>query len=257
MSERQYKIIILRHGQSEWNKTNKFCGWVDIPLSDTGKQQLVKSAQLIKDNTDLRPKSCFTSRLTRSCQTANIILEELNEQYLNIYRSWRLNERHYGKLQGQTKSTVLKQFGEEKYMYWRRAYEGCPPPVELDDEYSSVNDERYKIDTDIDFEKLPRCESLKLVLERLLPYYTSTIQPELVSHDTILVVTHGSVVRALIKHIYKINDEDIVHINIPNGIPMVITLDTSFEPVGNYYYLDPEIAKIELAKVAKQGFEEH
>ncbi|ODV98190.1 hypothetical protein PACTADRAFT_31596 [Pachysolen tannophilus NRRL Y-2460] len=257
-NEKRYKIIILRHGESEWNKSNLFCGWVDVPLSDKGKDQAVSTANLIlQSKENFNPTLVFTSKLTRSCQTANIILEKLNKQYLDIYRSWRLNERHYGKLQGETKSVILAKFGKEKYMYWRRAYEGCPPPSTLDDKFCGTNDERYK---NIDLEPgepLPVAESLKMVVHRLMPYFNNFIKPKLIDNNTILIVTHGSVVRALIKEVYQISDEDIININIPNGIPMVITLDENFEAVGDYFYLDPEIAKIEAEKVARQGFENH
>ncbi|ODV88165.1 hypothetical protein CANARDRAFT_5464 [[Candida] arabinofermentans NRRL YB-2248] len=247
-------IILIRHGQSLWNKSNLFCGWVDIELSDKGKQQAIDSANLIKASGISPPDVCFTSRLTRAVQTANIVLEQLENQYIDVTKSWRLNERHYGKLQGLSKNAVLDEYGEEKYMYWRRAYNGCPPLVTPEDKYYCIDD-KHRYQEALESE-LPRGESLKMVMDRLLPFYHETIVPELQKGKTVLIVSHGSVVRALAKFLYEIDEEAIAKINIPNGIPLVIKMTDELTPIGKEIeYLAPERAKIEAEKVARQGFE--
>ncbi|ANZ76410.1 BA75_03853T0 [Komagataella pastoris] len=247
MTEAKYTIILVRHGQSQWNRSDKFCGWKDVHLSTEGARQAEYSGRLIRES-GIIPTVLHTSRLTRSCQTGNIILEQLNRQYIDIYRSWRLNERHYGALQGRFKSDVLKEVGKEKYMEWRRAYEGCPPLLEEAD-----HDDRYK---DVDQSELPRGESLKMVLERFLPYVNGVLIPLLEKDpsEIPLLSVHGSIVRALLKHWFSISDEDISGLNIPNAIPLVITLDKNFRPIGEYRYLDPQSAYVEANKVAHQGF---
>ncbi|CDK28075.1 unnamed protein product [Kuraishia capsulata CBS 1993] len=249
----EYTIILLRHGQSEWNRDDLFCGWVDIPLSDKGKQQARDSARLIAES-GLDPKCVFTSKLTRSCQTANIILEQLHREYLDVYRSWTLNERHYGTLQGRSKSDVLQELGKDRYMFIRRAFKGCPPLINPESQYAAIEDSRYE---GVPHESLPLGESLEMVTERLLPYFESTIEGVLKEQKTVLIATHGSIMRALVKHLYGISEYDISEINIPNGIPMVIRLDESFKVIGDYTYLDPEVARVEAEKVARQGFKNH
>ncbi|QPG73932.1 hypothetical protein FOA43_001247 [Brettanomyces nanus] len=255
------QIIILRHGESEWNKSNKFCGWVDIPLSVNGKDQALKSADLILQQTNMKmPDVCFTSRLTRANQTAEIILDRLNRLYIDTYKTWRLNERHYGALQGRDKTEVLNEFGKEKYMFWRRAFTGCPPLCKEDAKCRCV-DGRYAIDTEDEQKmglsgELPRGESLKMVIDRLMPYYRLVIEKHLSQGRNVLIVTHGSVVRALLKVLYEIGDDAISHIDIPNGIPIRIDLDpATLRPASEkWVYLDPERAKVEAEKVRLQGF---
>lgn len=246
-----HSLIVVRHGESLWNKSNRFCGWVDIPLSDRGKEQAKKCAKLVQEY-GYEPDVVFTSKLTRSCQTANIILDYIGKPYCDISRSWRLNERHYGKLQGQSKNEVLKKFGKEKYMFWRRNFTGCPPLCDEKDDFYCIDDKRYN---DIDKSLLPRGESLEMVIKRLLPYLNDTIEPQLQNGKTVLVVTHGSIARSLIKVLANVSDDDISDINVPNGIPLVFKFDENLNPCGSYEYLDPEEAKIEAAKVARQGFD--
>ncbi|VEU20313.1 DEKNAAC101187 [Brettanomyces naardenensis] len=255
------QIIILRHGESEWNKSNKFCGWVDVQLSANGKQQAVKSAELILEQSDVSiPDVCFTSRLTRANQTTGILLDKLRRPFIDTYKTWRLNERHYGALQGRDKTEVLNEFGKEKYMFWRRAYTGCPPLCDKDDEWRGVDD-RYIIDAEDEAkmglkEELPYGESLQMVVSRLIPYYNVVISEHLRKGRTVLIVTHGSVVRALLKVLYDISDDAISEVNIPNGIPIKINLDQdTLKPVSDkWVYLDPERAKVEAEKVRLQGF---
>ncbi|KAH3660141.1 hypothetical protein OGAPHI_007346 [Ogataea philodendri] len=246
-------LILVRHGQSLWNKDNLFCGWVDIKLSETGREQARHSSRLISESGYVQPDVCFTSRLSRAIETANIILEEMDVQYVDVFKTWRLNERHYGKLQGESKGHILETYGEEKYQFWRRAYDGCPPLSEKGDKYYSIDDRRY---LDTPESELPRGESLRMTLQRLLPFYTSEVDPRLKKDQTVLIVTHGSIVRALVKYLYEISDEAISKVNIPNGIPIAIKLDADLKPLtSEFEYLDPERAKIEAAKVARQGYE--
>lgn len=255
------ELIILRHGESEWNKSNKFCGWVDVPLSENGKKQALRSAELLLGQKDVKaPDVCFTSRLTRANQTACIILEKMKRLFIDVKKTWRLNERHYGALQGRDKTEVLKEYGKEKYMYWRRAFHGCPPLCDPKSPYSSIDD-RYNLDAEDEKRlglsgEIPRGESLEMVIGRIVPYYKQAIEPELKKGRVVLIVTHGSVVRAILKFLYNISDEAISGVNIPNGIPIRIDLDPeTYKPRTNQWtYLDPERAKVEAEKVRLQGF---
>ncbi|CAK7895280.1 phosphoglycerate mutase 1 [[Candida] anglica] len=243
-----HKIIILRHGESEWNHANKFCGWIDVSLSEKGKQEAERAGELILQS-GLKPIAMYTSKLTRSNQTGNIILEKIHRLWCDSTKSWRLNERHYGAFQGRDKTEVFKELGKEKYDYIRRDYDGKPPPVLGTD---PCIDDRY--DSGID---LPKAESLRLVSERFLPYFEEEILKKnwAQCHDdkAILIVTHGSIVRSLIKKLTNVSDADISKINIPTGIPIVFELDDNHEVIRDYYYLDPEAAKQGISKVSKEG----
>ncbi|GMG44854.1 unnamed protein product [Ambrosiozyma monospora] len=214
-------LILVRHGESEWNKNNLFCGWVDVRLSPKGETQARNTAKLIKQF-QLKPQICFTSKLTRANQTTNIILDELNELYLDVHKTWRLNERHYGALQGRDKSEVLKEFGEQQYMFMRRAYDGCPPLATPDNDFYSSGDERYTLEREQEpqHQELPKGESLHMTMNRLIPYFENVIEPHLQNGKTVLCVTHGSIVRAMLKYLFDIGDEEISMINVPNGIPL-------------------------------------
>lgn len=242
-------LIILRHGQSEFNNLNKFCGWIDAKLTEKGKEQAKFASNLIKQQ-GLKPKILFTSKLTRTAQTGNIILEELDRLWIDVSRSWRLNERHYGALQGKDKSSVRAQVGDEQYMYWRRAYNGCPPLIAKEEVGTSAIDDRYKYVLD----EVPRGESLHMVVERLTPYLYGDIKKELNERGCVLVVAHGSACRSILKLIKEISDEDIKDINIPNAIPLVMELDEDMKLIKDEYYLDPKIAKERADAVAKEGF---
>jgi 2,3-bisphosphoglycerate-dependent phosphoglycerate mutase len=241
-------LILLRHGNSDWNQKNLFTGWVDVRLSDQGVTEAKRAGELLASS-GLKPDILYTSVLTRAIQTANLALEVADRLWIPVKRSWRLNERHYGALQGLDKAETLEKFGQEKFMEWRRSFDVPPPPLDDDAEYSQVHDERY---AHIDGE-IPRTESLKLVIDRMLPYWESDITKDLGAGKTVLVTAHGNSLRALVKHLDHISDADIAELNIPTGIPLVYELDDSFAPVRPGEYLDPEAAAAGAAAVANQG----
>lgn len=243
-----YKLILLRHGNSDWNQKNLFTGWVDVRLSEQGVGEAKRAGELLAAS-GLKPTILYTSLLTRAIQTANLALEEADRLWIPVKRSWRLNERHYGSLQGLDKAETLAQYGEEKFMTWRRSFDVPPPVLDDDAEYSQVHDERY---AGIDGE-IPRTESLKIVIDRMLPYWESDIIPSLKAGETVLVTAHGNSLRALVKHLDGISDDAIAELNIPTGIPLVYELDENFKPVRPGEYLDPEAAAAGAAAVAAQG----
>jgi 2,3-bisphosphoglycerate-dependent phosphoglycerate mutase len=246
-----HTLILLRHGNSEWNLKNLFTGWVDVRLSDQGVVEANRAGELLAES-GLKPDILYTSLLTRAIDTANIALDVCDRAWIPVKRSWRLNERHYGALQGLDKAETLEKYGPEKFMEWRRSFD-VPPPVLADDaEYSQVHDERY---ANIDGE-IPRTESLKLVIDRMLPYWMSDIVPSLAAGQSVLVTAHGNSLRALVKHLDNISDDDIADLNIPTGIPLVYELDEDFMPTGSSKYLDPEAAAAGAAAVAAQGAKE-
>lgn len=244
-----HKLVILRHGESLWNHENRFCGWVDIPLSPKGKEEALTAGELIAKN-GLDPHIIYTSKLTRSIQTGNIILEKLEKLYIDHIKTWRLNERHYGAYQGVDKNTVFKELGPEKYQYVRRNFHAVPPLIEGED---ACLDERYDT-ADIPKKQLPKGESLEMVMERLIPYFQSEIiEKSLIqSCKTVLVVSHGSVVRSLIKYLNNVSDDNISKINVPTGVPLVFELDDNSKLI-NYYYLDKELAEKGIEKVKNEG----
>ncbi|KAG7879761.1 hypothetical protein KL905_001255 [Ogataea polymorpha] len=243
------KLILVRHGQSEWNEKNLFTGWVDVRLSSVGEKEAARAGELLKES-GLKPDILFTSKLTRAIQTANIALDKADRLFIPVVRSWRLNERHYGALQGKDKAATLAQYGAEQFQTWRRSYDVPPPPIEDSSEYSQFGDERYK---DIDPNVLPKTESLALVIDRLLPYWQDTIAKELLEGKTVMIAAHGNSLRALVKHLDNISDKDIAGLNIPTGIPLVYELDENLKPTKPSYYLDPEAAAAGAAAVAAQG----
>lgn len=242
-------LILLRHGQSEWNEKNLFTGWVDVRLTELGAQEARRGGELLAAE-GLTPDILYTSVLTRAIQTANLALEVADRLWIPVKRSWRLNERHYGSLQGLDKADTLAKYGEEQFMQWRRSFDVPPPPLDDDAEWSQVGDERYADVPDAD---LPRTESLKLVVDRMLPYWESDITVDLAAGKTVLVTAHGNSLRALVKHLDGISDDEIAGLNIPTGIPLVYQLDAAFRPIGEGRYLDPEAAAAGAAAVAAQG----
>ena len=243
-----YTLILLRHGNSDWNQKNLFTGWVDVRLSEQGVTEAKRAGELLAAS-GLKPTILYTSVLSRAIQTANLALETADRLWIPVKRSWRLNERHYGSLQGLDKAETLAQYGEEKFMTWRRSFDVPPPVLDDDAEYSQVHDERY---AGIDGE-IPRTESLKIVIDRMLPYWESDIIPSLKNGDTVLVTAHGNSLRALIKHLDGISDDAIAELNVPTGIPLVYELDDDFVPTKPAEYLDPEAAAAGAAAVAAQG----
>jgi 2,3-bisphosphoglycerate-dependent phosphoglycerate mutase len=243
-----YTLILLRHGQSEWNKTNQFTGWVDVRLTEQGKAEATRGGELLAE-AGLLPDILHTSVLSRAIQTANLALDAADRLWIPVKRSWRLNERHYGALQGKDKAQTLEEFGNEQFMLWRRSFDVPPPPLPADDQYSQVGDPRYAgIDGDV-----PDTESLKLVIDRMLPYWENEIVPDLRAGKTVLVAAHGNSLRGLVKHLDGISDEDIAALNIPTGIPLVYRLGEDLAPLGPAEYLDPEAAAAGAAAVAAQG----
>ena len=243
-----YTLILLRHGQSEWNKTNQFTGWVDVRLTEQGRAEAARGGELLKES-GILPDVLHTSVLSRAIQTANIALDTADRLWIPVKRTWRLNERHYGALQGKDKAQTLEEFGNEQFMLWRRSFDVPPPPLADDDEYSQVGDPRYvAIDGEV-----PRTESLAIVIDRMLPYWESDIKPDLAAGKTVLVTAHGNSLRGLVKHLDKISDADIAELNIPTGIPLVYRLDENCEPIGPGEYLDPAAAAAGAAAVANQG----
>ena len=243
-----YTLILLRHGNSTWNQQNLFTGWVDVRLSDQGRAEALRAGELLAES-GLLPDILHTSVLTRAIQTANIALEEADRLWIDVKRSWRLNERHYGALQGLDKAETLAKYGPEQFQTWRRSFD-VPPPV-LDDasEWSQVGDARY---ADLG-DDVPRTESLKDVIARMLPYWESDIAADLRTGKTVLVTAHGNSLRALVKHLDGISDADIAELNIPTGIPLVYRLDENLMPIGPGEYLDPAAAAAGAAAVAAQG----
>jgi 2,3-bisphosphoglycerate-dependent phosphoglycerate mutase len=241
-------LILLRHGQSEWNELNLFTGWVDVRLTEQGKAEAIRGGQLLAES-GLAPDILYTSVLSRAIQTANLALDAADRLWIPVKRSWRLNERHYGALQGKDKAQTLAEFGQEQFMLWRRSFDVPPPPLADDSEFSQVGDPRY---AGIDGE-VPRTESLALVIDRLLPYWNSDIVPDLQAGKTVLVTAHGNSLRGLVKHLEGISDADIAEVNIPTGIPLVYRLDENLVPEGPGQYLDPEAAAAGAAAVAAQG----
>jgi 2,3-bisphosphoglycerate-dependent phosphoglycerate mutase len=243
-----YTLILLRHGNSDWNTKNLFTGWVDVDLSDQGRAEAKRAGELIAAY-EKQPDIQYTSVLKRAIHTADIALAEADRDWIDVKRSWRLNERHYGALQGLNKADTLEKYGEEQFMTWRRSFDVPPPPLSDDSEFSQAHDVRYAGLGD----ELPRTESLKLVIERMLPYWESDIKPDLAAGKTVLVTAHGNSLRALVKHLDHISDADIAGLNIPTGIPLVYTLGDDFAPVKPGEYLDPEAAAAGAAAVAAQG----
>ncbi len=241
-----YKLILLRHGQSEWNAKNLFTGWVDVPLSDQGRQEATHGGELMKQE-NILPDIVFTSLLRRAIMTANLSLDAADRHWIPVKRSWRLNERHYGALQGKDKKAIRDQYGDEQFMLWRRSYSTPPPEIELGSEFSQDTDPRYS------GEPIPRTECLEQVLERLLPYWEQEIVPELKSGKTVMVAAHGNSLRAIVKHLDQISDDDISGLNIPTGVPLYYELDENLQPVKKGgTYLDPD-AEAKIAAVAHQG----
>ncbi|MFK4788437.1 phosphoglyceromutase [Microbacterium sp. ZW T5_56] len=243
-----YTLILLRHGQSQWNELNLFTGWVDVRLTDQGKAEAARGGQLLAE-AGILPDVLHTSLLSRAIQTANIALDNADRLWIPVKRSWRLNERHYGALQGKDKAETLAEFGAEQFQLWRRSFDVPPPALADDSEFSQVNDPRY---AGIDGE-IPRTESLSLVIDRLLPYWGAEIAPDLRAGKTVLVTAHGNSLRGLVKHLDGISDDDIAELNIPTGIPLVYKLDADLKPVAPAEYLDPEAAAAGAAAVANQG----
>ncbi len=242
-------LILLRHGESDWNQKNLFTGWVDVDLTAAGEAEAWRGGELIRD-AELRPDVLHTSLLRRAIRTSNLTLDAVERNWVPVRRSWRLNERHYGALQGKDKAAVRAEFGDEQFMLWRRSYDVPPPPLPDDDEFSQATDPRY---ADL-LDARPRTECLKDVVVRLLPYWYDAIVPDLRAGWTVLVVAHGNSLRALVKHLDGLSDDAVVSLNIPTGIPLQYELDeTTLQASRPGQYLDPAAAAAAIEAVANQG----
>jgi len=244
-----YKLVLVRHGESIWNKANKFTGWTDVGLTDKGIQEAKDSAALLLEG-GYTFDVAYTSVLKRAIQTLWIILEDMDLMWIPVYRCWRLNERHYGALQGLNKAETAKLRGKEQVYIWRRSYDTPPPPLSEDDERFPGHDPRY---ADLSDEELPHTECLKNTVARMLPYWHETIAPAVSSGKRVMVVAHGNSLRALVKYLDNISDEEIPHLNIPTGIPLIYELNDDLTPIRHYYLGDPEAAAKAAAAVAAQA----
>lgn len=244
-----YKIVLMRHGESQWNLENRFTGWTDVDLTDLGRDQARRAGELLKEkgfSFDL----AYTSVLTRAIRTLWIALDAMNAMYVPVENHWRLNERHYGALQGLNKSETAAEYGDDQVLIWRRAYAIAPNPLALDDPRHPKFDVRY---ADLTPEQLPATECLKDTVERVLPFWDARIAPAIRSGKKVLIAAHGNSLRALIKHLDGVSDDEIVHLNIPTGQPLVYELDENLRPIRHYYLGDAAEIEAAMAAVAAQG----
>ena len=244
-----YKLVLVRHGESEWNQKNLFCGWFDADLSERGVDEGKKAGQWLKEG-GFTFDVAFTSVLKRAIKTLNCIQEELDLHWIPVHRHWRLNERMYGALQGKNKSETAAKYGEDQVKVWRRAYDIPPPELEESSEYNPRNDPKYKT---LDRRVLPLTECLKDTVERALPYWHDAIVPAIRSGQKVLVAAHGNSLRALIKYLDKVSDDEIVQLNLPTGIPLVYELDANLNPIKHYYVAPDDVVKKAVEEVANQG----
>lgn len=244
-----YKLVLIRHGESVWNKENRFTGWTDVDLSEKGIQEAHKGGQLLRENGYVFDLA-LTSVLKRAIRTLWIVLDEMDLMWIPVQNSWRLNERHYGALQGFNKAETAAKFGEEQVLVWRRAYATPPPALTADDPRYPGRDPRY---ADLTAAELPLTESLKDTVARMLPYWFDTIAPAVQAGRQVVIAAHGNSLRALVKHLDNISDEKIVGLNIPTGVPLVYELDADLKPIQHYYLGDPEEIAKAAAAVAAQG----
>jgi len=246
---RMYKLVLVRHGQSTWNLENRFTGWTDVGLTEQGLAEAHEAGKLLREG-DYVFDVAYTSVLKRAIKTLWIVLEEMGLEWLPVYRAWQLNERHYGNLQGLNKAEMAEKFGEAQVKLWRRSYDVPPPPLDLTDQRHPKFDPRYASLTP---EQLPATESLKITLERVLPYWHSTLAPAIKSGQKVLIAAHGNSLRAMVKYLDNIPDDVITELNIPTGIPLVYELDEDLKPIQHYYLGDPDEVAKKAAAVANQG----
>lgn len=243
------KLVLLRHGESTWNKENRFTGWTDVDLSRKGIEEASRAGEALKKENFVFDVA-YTSVLKRAIRTLWIVLDRMDLMWIPVYNSWRLNERHYGALQGLNKSEMAAKYGEEQVLVWRRSYDIPPPALEKNDPRSPANDPRYK---DLDKKDMPATECLKDTVARFLPYWHETIAPAVKSGKRVIIAAHGNSLRALVKYLDNVSDKDIVGLNIPTGLPLVYELDDNLKPLKSYYLGDPEEVKKAMEAVANQG----
>lgn len=244
-----YKLVLLRHGESTWNKENRFTGWTDVDLTEKGELEAQNAGKLLKQEGYIFDLA-YVSVLKRAIRTLHYALNEMDLLWIPVYKSWRLNERHYGALQGLNKAETAAKYGDEQVLIWRRSYATPPPPLTLDDPRYPGHDPRY---ADLSADELPLTECLKDTVARFLPYWHETIAPTVKSGKRVIVAAHGNSIRALVKYLDNVSDEEIVELNIPTGIPLVYELDADLKPIQNYYLGDAEAAKAAAAAVANQA----
>ncbi len=244
-----YKIVLIRHGESQWNKENRFTGWHDVDLSEKGREEARKGGQALKKEGYVFDVA-FTSVLKRAIRTLWTVLDEMDLMWIPVHRTWRLNERHYGNLTGLNKAETAAQHGEEQVKIWRRSFDIPPPALEPTDPRFPTNDPRY---VDLDPRVLPATESLKITIDRVLPYWHDTIVPTIRAGKRVVIAAHGNSLRALVKYLDDMSDEAIIALNIPTGVPLVYELDAKLRPTKSYYLADPEELKKLMDAVANQG----
>jgi 2,3-bisphosphoglycerate-dependent phosphoglycerate mutase len=242
-------LILLRHGESEWNLANRFTGWIDVDLSDKGRQEAHRGGQQMKDE-GFQLDICFTSVLKRAIRTLWIALDEMDQMWVPVVRAWQLNERHYGGLQGLNKAETAKKYGEAQVKIWRRSYDIPPPPLTSDDPRHPSRDRRY---ASLSPQELPLTESLKDTVARFLPYWHKAIAPDIIAGRKVLIAAHGNSLRALVKYLDNLSEEEIVELNIPTGIPLVYLLNDDLKPLQKFYLGDQEAVQQAMAAVANQG----
>ena len=247
------KVVLLRHGQSAWNLDNRFTGWTDVDLTAQGIEEAKAGGRLLKAE-GFEFDIVYTSVLKRAIRTMTHVMDELDQLWVPVIRDWRLNERHYGALQGLDKAETAAKHGEEQVKIWRRSYSVPPPPLSPDDERAPSHDRRY---AGLTAAQLPLTESLKETVERFVPYWENTIAPQVAAGKRVIIVAHGNSLRALVKHLDNVSEKDILELNIPTGIPLVYELDANLKPIKNYYLGDPEAARKAAEAVANQGKKQH
>lgn len=245
----KYKVVLLRHGQSLWNKENKFTGWYDVDLTEQGEQEARNGGKLLKEQ-GYTFDIAYTSVLKRAIRTLWLCLQEMDQMWIPVIRNWKLNERHYGDLQGLNKAETAKKFGDEQVLIWRRSFDTPPPPLSKDDERYPGKDPRYK---DLSEDEIPLTESLKITIDRVVPYWEDEIVPQIKAGKKVLITAHGNSLRALVKHLDQISNEEILKLNIPTGTPLVYELDENLKPIKNYYLGDQDAIEKAAAAVANQG----
>ncbi|MBE0648210.1 MAG: 2,3-diphosphoglycerate-dependent phosphoglycerate mutase [Bacteroidales bacterium] len=244
-----HKLVLIRHGESQWNKENRFTGWTDVDLTEKGIREAVEAGKTLKE-AGFDFKVAYTSYLTRAIRTLDLVLDEMDLMWISVYKSWRLNEKHYGTLQGLNKSETAAQYGDEQVHIWRRSYDVPPPPLQEDDPRHPRFDPRYR---DLKPSEIPATEALKDTVERIVPYWLEEIRKSLMEHKQIVVAAHGNSLRGIVKYLKNISDEDIPGLNLPTGIPYVFEFDDEMNLVKDYFLGDPEVIKKLMEEVANQA----
>ncbi len=243
------KLVLVRHGESKWNKLNLFTGWTDVDLTEKGIAEAKEGGRLLKEE-GFDFDVCYTSYLKRAIHTLNYVLEQMDREWLPVYKTWRLNERHYGALQGLNKSDTAEKYGEAQVKIWRRSFDVMPPALEVSDERNPASQVQYRADNP---DELPLTESLKETIERALPYFEERIKPDMLAGKRVLIAAHGNSIRALVKYFENLTNEEIMEVNIPTGVPLVYEFDKDFNILKKYYLGDQEALKAKMQSVANQG----